>query len=105
MCVHRWTESVQNSDSTVLIVFKRESVTEVPINPIIRSRTRYFRHTYPQTRDNIVLHLIRAEKIKHGCPLVKYLYTSINDERRRALMEVATVIYGVLLKYLRTFDN
>jgi hypothetical protein len=30
-------------------------VTEVLINPIIRSRTRYFRHAYPHTHDNIVL--------------------------------------------------
>jgi hypothetical protein len=32
----------------------RELVTEVLINPIIRTRTRYFRHAYPHTRDNTI---------------------------------------------------
>jgi hypothetical protein len=27
----------------------------VLINPIIRSRTRYFRHVYPHTRDNMIM--------------------------------------------------
>jgi hypothetical protein len=31
----------------------RELVTEALINPIIRTITRYFRHAYPHTRDNI----------------------------------------------------
>jgi hypothetical protein len=30
-------------------------VSEVPINTTTRSRTRYFRHAYPTTRDNIIL--------------------------------------------------
>jgi hypothetical protein len=30
-----------------LSVIKRVSVTKVLINPIIRTRTRYFRHAYP----------------------------------------------------------
>jgi hypothetical protein len=33
---------VSISDSAVLIVIMRESVTEVPINPIIRTRTHFF---------------------------------------------------------------
>jgi hypothetical protein len=37
-----------------LSVIKRESVTEVPINRIIRTRTRYFRHAYPPTRYSII---------------------------------------------------
>jgi hypothetical protein len=41
------------SDSDVLIVIKRESVTEMQINPIIRTRIRYFRHAYNPTCDNI----------------------------------------------------
>jgi hypothetical protein len=32
----------------------RELVTKVLINPIIRTRTRYFRHAYHPTRDNIL---------------------------------------------------
>jgi hypothetical protein len=46
----------RNSDSAVLIVIKRECVTEVLINPIIRTRTRHFRHAYYPTRDNISCH-------------------------------------------------
>jgi hypothetical protein len=38
----------------VLIVIKRECVTEVPLNPIIRARTHYFRHVYPPTRHNTI---------------------------------------------------
>jgi hypothetical protein len=53
--VHRWSENVLNGDSPVLIVIKRESVcvTEVLINPIIRTRTRNFRDAFQITRDNI----------------------------------------------------
>jgi hypothetical protein len=39
-----------------LIVIKRECVTKVKINPIIRTRTHYFHHTYHPTHDNIILH-------------------------------------------------
>jgi hypothetical protein len=38
-----------------LSVIKRECVTEVLINPIIRTRTRHFRHAYHPTRDNIYI--------------------------------------------------
>jgi hypothetical protein len=37
-----------------LSVSKRERVTEVLINPIIRTRTRHFRHAYPHSRDSIL---------------------------------------------------
>jgi hypothetical protein len=37
---------VQISDSAVLIVTKKEIVTEVLINPINRTRSRHFRHAY-----------------------------------------------------------
>jgi hypothetical protein len=37
-----------------LSVIKRESVTEVLINQIIRTRTRCFRHAYHPTRDNVL---------------------------------------------------
>jgi hypothetical protein len=42
-------ESVYISDSDILFVLSviRELVTKMLINPIIRTRTRYFRHTYP----------------------------------------------------------
>jgi hypothetical protein len=36
-----------------LSVIKRECVTEVLINPVIRARTRHSRHAYHTTRDNI----------------------------------------------------
>jgi hypothetical protein len=39
--------------SAVLIVITRKSVTEMLINPIIQTRTRYFRHAYHPTRDTI----------------------------------------------------
>jgi hypothetical protein len=42
------------SDSAVLIVIKRECVTEVLINSIIRTRTRYFRHAYHPTSESIL---------------------------------------------------
>jgi hypothetical protein len=35
-------------------VWLKELVTEVPINKIIRTRTRHFRHAYHPTRDNIM---------------------------------------------------
>jgi hypothetical protein len=38
----------------VLIVIKGGGVTEVPINPNIRSRTRFLRQAYPPTHDSIV---------------------------------------------------
>jgi hypothetical protein len=34
-------------------VWIRKLVTEMLVNPIIRTRTHYFRHAYPQTHDNI----------------------------------------------------
>jgi hypothetical protein len=34
----------------------RKIVTEVPVKPIIRFRTRYFRHAHPTTRDNVLWH-------------------------------------------------
>jgi hypothetical protein len=37
-----------------MIVIKRESVIEVLLNPIIRTRIRYFTHAYHLTRDNIL---------------------------------------------------
>jgi hypothetical protein len=36
-----------------LSIIKRQCVTEVLINPIIRTRTRHSRHAYHPTRDNI----------------------------------------------------
>jgi hypothetical protein len=39
---------------TLYWVWLRNSVTEVLINPIIWSRTRYFNHAYPHTCDSIV---------------------------------------------------
>jgi hypothetical protein len=49
-------------DSAVLIVIKRDIVTEVLLNPIIRTRTLYFRHSYQRTLDHMysVLHDFRA---------------------------------------------
>jgi hypothetical protein len=38
-----------------LSVIKRECVTEVPINPIIRTGTSLFHHAYHPTHDNILL--------------------------------------------------
>lgn len=35
------------------VIELRGIVTEVPINPVIRSITRYFRHAYLTTRDRI----------------------------------------------------
>jgi hypothetical protein len=32
----------------------RDIVTAVPINPILRTRTRYFRPAYHSTHDNII---------------------------------------------------
>jgi hypothetical protein len=37
-----------------LSVIKRECVTEVLKNPIIRTRTHHFRHAYHPTRDILV---------------------------------------------------
>jgi hypothetical protein len=37
-----------------LSMIKKELVTKVLINPIIRTRTRYFRHAYHPTCDNII---------------------------------------------------
>jgi hypothetical protein len=36
-------------------------ITKVSINPIIRTRTRYFRHAYPPTCDNINLKEIKCK--------------------------------------------
>jgi hypothetical protein len=44
-----------------LSVIKRERLTEVLINPIIRNRTRHFSYTYHPTRDNIIC-------VPHGYP-------------------------------------
>jgi hypothetical protein len=47
-----------------LSVIKTECVTEVLINPNIR--TRYFRHAYHQTRDNIIrydIYILKFNKI------------------------------------------
>jgi hypothetical protein len=43
----------------------RVSVTEVLINPIIRTRTRYFRHEYPTTRDRINFIDVKLGKIEN----------------------------------------
>jgi hypothetical protein len=37
----------------------REAVTEVLVDPIIRTRTRYFRHAYHPTRNNINMNINR----------------------------------------------
>jgi hypothetical protein len=39
------------------------------INPIIQSKTRYFHHTYPHTRDN---------KVLNDKPLVEFILTIIS---------------------------
>jgi hypothetical protein len=44
---------VCNSAIALYLIVITEVVTTVIINPIIRTRTRYFRHAYHPTRDNI----------------------------------------------------
>jgi hypothetical protein len=51
--MQRWTVNRGNSDSAVLKMWFREIVTKVPINPVIRTRTRYFRCAYHPTRDTM----------------------------------------------------
>jgi hypothetical protein len=68
----------RNSDSAALIVIKRESVTEVLINPIIRTRTRQFRHIYDiilQVFPIKVIHL--SYLICEEITLIQKVYTSI----------------------------
>jgi hypothetical protein len=55
----------------------------VPINPIIRTRTRYFRHSYPPARDNmgyIYLYNVYSKYFSSG----KYIpsYTRVPHEVR-----------------------
>jgi hypothetical protein len=38
-----------------LSVIKRKSVTKVPVNPTIRTRTRYFGLAYHHTRDKLLV--------------------------------------------------
>jgi hypothetical protein len=54
MHVQRWTGKCVN---------QRQSVTEVLINPIIRKRTRYFRHAYHPTRDTLVSEVGGSDRI------------------------------------------
>jgi hypothetical protein len=52
MRVQRWLENVQISNSAVF-KWLSELVKKVLINPIIPTRTSYFRHSYHPTSDNI----------------------------------------------------
>jgi hypothetical protein len=52
-CATANCELCKFGDNAVLIVIKIELVTELVINPIIRTRTRFFRHAYPHSCDNI----------------------------------------------------
>jgi hypothetical protein len=45
---------VSKSAIALYLSMIKELVTKVLINPIIRTRTRYFRQAYTPTRDNIV---------------------------------------------------
>jgi hypothetical protein len=53
--------------------FKRVSVTEVLINPIIRTRTSHFRHAYQPTRNSIFKYL--CSKFMHDILGVNIFYS------------------------------
>jgi hypothetical protein len=56
----------------------REVITKVPINPIVRTRTRHSPHAYLPTRDNIEI----ANRCLQNVAQFRYLGTIIRNQRR-----------------------
>jgi hypothetical protein len=55
-CVTTNCKSCNSVIALYLNVIKRDCVTKVLTNPIIRTGTRHFRHAYQPTRDNTICH-------------------------------------------------
>jgi hypothetical protein len=76
-------ESVNISDSAVLIGIKGQLVTVVLTNKDIRSRTRYFRHAYRQTCDDT--NSVRTSQETH--------YVSATKPNRLMLFRETVAVY------------
>jgi hypothetical protein len=78
----------------------RETVTEMPVNPIIRSRTRYFRYAYPPTRDSKV-----KEQEKLRSTVCTEALRSMGQKRTHLKILITLICAKQLHSFKQTFTS